>query len=353
MPKYFHQEAEKQGLIPVSQPRVTDLHLHDGEPLRFRASFEVLPDIEVSGYQELRAEKQDTTVTDQDVEDSLNHLREQHATYSPVEDRELTDGDFAQVALKGVPEDPEGKPVNMDDVMVEIGGTNTVRDFSDNLRGAKPGDERTFKVSYPEDFSDQRLAGKSITYSISVKSIKKKSLPELNDQFAGELGEFKSLEEVRQKIREGMEHEKQHLVEHAAKEKLIDELVRRHEFEVPEALVDRQIDIRLERGLRALAAQGMKAEDMKRMDFGRLRAGQRDAATREVKASLLLDKIAEAEHIEVSDQEIDHEVQQLAEQTKQPVQALREKLGREGAIERIRNRLRNDKALDFLYRRPA
>jgi trigger factor len=237
--------------------------------------------------------------------------------------------------------------------MVEVGGANTVREFSDNLRGARPGEQRTFEVSYPEDFSDQRLAGKTFEYTLSLKAIKQKHLPAANDDFAKEIGEFSGLDDLKQKIREGLEHEKQHAAEREGKEKILEELVKRHDFPVPEALVDRQIDVRLERGLRALAAQGMRAEDMKKMDFNRLRAGQKDAAEREVKASLLLEKIASAEHIEVSDEEIDQEVQALAAQTKQTPDAVRARLTREGALDRIRNRLRNDKALDYLYRRSA
>ena len=130
----------------------------------------------------------------------------------------------------------------------------------------------------PQDAQDQRLAGKTFTYTVKVQSIKQKSLPELDDQFATQLGEFKTLDEVRQRIRESMEAERKHTAEHEAKDKLVAELVKRSEFEVPEALVDRQIDVRLERGLRALAAQGMKAEDIKKMDLNRLRVGQRDQA---------------------------------------------------------------------------
>jgi len=367
IPRYFNQEAEKQNLVPVSQPRVTDLHIQTGEPLRFKATFEVLPEIEVSGYHELRVDTPDTAVTEQEIEESLNRIREQQATYTAIEDRAIENGDYAQVSLEGTPKSSAGgpeeavggaaetsKPVKVDDVMVEVGGTNTVREFSDNLRGMKPGEQRTFEVSYPEDFSDQRLAGKTFDYTISVKAIKQKHLPELTDEFAKELGgDINTVEELKQKIREGLEHEKRHEAEREGKEKILDELVKRHEFEVPEALVERQIDIRLERGLRALAAQGMRSEDMKKMDFHRLRAGQKDAAVREVKASLLLDKIADAEKIDVSDEEIDQEVRALAEQTKQPPEAVRARLTREGALDRIRNRLRNDKALEFLYRRSA
>src|SRR5215469_3261432 len=281
VPRYFRQETDKLGLTPVSQPRVTDLHVHDGEPLRFKASFEVMPEI-------------------------------------------------------------------------KIAGKNTMPEFTENLRGTTAGDERTFEVTYPQDTSDQRLAGKTFNYTVKVLGLKQKSLPELDDTFARELGEeFTSMDVVRQRIREGMEAERKHAAEHAAKDQLVDELVKRNDFEVPEALVDRQIDVRLERGLRALAAQGMRQEDLKKMDLNRLRAGQRDQALQEVKASLLLEKIAEEEHIEVSDEEIDREIETLARQSKQTPEAIRARLTRDGALDRIRHRIRSEKTLDFLYHQSA
>jgi trigger factor len=353
VPRYFRKEADKQGLIPVSQPQVTDLQLKDNEPLRFKASFEVMPEIKVEGYKELRADKPEITVTNEEVEQSLNGVREQHATFTSVEGRTLADGDYAQVSLDGKPKDGEDKPVHMDEVLVEIAGKNTMPEFTENLRGASPGDERVFEVTYAEDAQEQRLAGKTFTYTVKVQSIKQKSLPELDDQFATQLGEFKTLEEVRQRIREGMESERKHAAEHEAKDKLVAELVKRTEFEVPEALVDRQIDVRLERGLRALAAQGMKAEDIKKMDLNRLRVGQREQALQEVKASLVLDKIAEEEKIEVSDEEIAREIDALAAQSKQTPEAIRARLTRDGALDRIRNRIRSEKTLDFLYRQSA
>jgi trigger factor len=357
VPRYFRKEADKQGLIPVSQPQVTDLQLKDNEPLRFKASFEVMPEIKVEGYKELRADKPEITVTDEEVEQSLNGVREQHATFTSVEGRALADGDYAQVSLDGKPKDGpsdgQDKPVHMDEVLVEIAGKNTMPEFTENLRGALAGDERVFEVTYAQDAQEQRLAGKTFTYTVKVQSIKQKSLPELDDQFATQLGEFKTLDEVRQRIREGMESERKHAAEHEAKDKLVAELVKRTEFEVPEALVDRQIDVRLERGLRALAAQGMKAEDIKKMDLNRLRVGQREQALQEVKASLVLDKIAEEEKIEVSDEEIDREIDALATQSKQTPEAIRARLTRDGALDRIRNRIRSEKTLDFLYRQSA
>ena len=353
VPRYFRQEAEKQGLVPVSQPRVTDLHIHDGEPLRFKASFEILPEIKVEGYKDLRADKPVIEVTDEEVQQALNHLQEQHATFDAIEGRTLADGDFAQVSLDGRPKNGEGQPVHMDDILVEIGGKNTMPEFTEHLRGASAGDEKTFEVKYPEDSNDQRLRGKTFDYTVKVLSLKKKNLPELNDAFARELGEFTGIDDVKKRVRENMEAEKKHTAEHEAKDKLVAELVKRTDFEVPEAMVDRQIDVRLERGLRALASQGMRAEDMKKMDLNRLRSGQRDQAVQEVKASLLLDRIADLEKVEVSDEEIDHEIEALALQTKQTSEAVRARLTRDGALDRIRNRIRNEKTLNFLYHQSA
>ena len=361
VPKHFQKEAHRLGLIPVSQPRVTDLHIHDGEPLKFKASFEVLPEIKVDGYKELRADHPEIVVKDEEVEEALNNVREQHATFTSIEDRPLADGDFAQASLEGKPKDADGagkdqskpQPVHMDEVLIEIGGKNTVAEFSENLRGVNAGDERQFEVVYPEDSNDKRLAGKTFVYTVKVGAIKQKSLPELTDEFAKELGEFSSVEQVRQQIRQNIEAERRHNSEREAKDKLVAELVKRNDFEAPESLIDRQIDVRLERGLRALAAQGMKMEDMKKMDLPRLRAGQRDQAVQDVKSSLLLERVAELEHIEAGEEELNREIEALAQQSKQTPDAVRARLTQDGGLDRIRNRIRSEKTLDFLYRQSA
>ncbi len=353
VPRFFRKETDRLGLHPISQPRVTDLHLHEGEPLRFKAEFEIMPEIPLEGYKELRPDKPEIAVSDADVEQAIADVREHHASFNPVDGRALADGDFAQVSLDGTPKSGEGQPVHMDEVLVEIAGKNTMPEFTETLRGANVGDERTFDVNYPEDAQDKRLAGKTFSYTVKVHAIKQKTLPELNDEFAKTLGEFATVEEVRQRVREQIESERKHQAEHEAKDKLVAELIRRNEFEVPEALIEHQIDLRLERGLRALAAQGLTAEQMKKMDMNRLRGGQREQAIHDVKASLLLEKVAERENLEVSDQEIDQELEGLAKQTKQTVEAVRTRLTRDGGLDRIRTRLRNEKALEFLYHQSA
>jgi trigger factor len=353
VPRYFRQETEKQHLIPVSQPQVTDIDLAGGQAMRFKASFEVLPEIDVTGYQEIHPEKKEITVTDEEVERALENLREQHATYENVaEDRPLQDGDYAQAGFSGASGEADAQPMNVDDVLVEIGGGTTMKEFSDNLRGAKAGEARSFDVTYPQDFTDKRLAGKTVHYEVQIKSIKHKSTPELTDSFAKEVGsEFESLENLKTRIRESIETGKQQEEEHRAKDKLVEDLVTKFDIAVPESMVEQQIDTRLERGLRALAAQGMRSEDLKRMDLGRLREGQRQAARREVQASLLLDKIADLEKVEVSDEELNQEIESLAKQMQQAAESVRKRLEENGSVARIRARIRNDKTLEMLYGR--
>lgn len=355
VPRYLREETAKQNLSPVSQPKIVDLHMHEGAPLTFKASFEILPEFDIPGYQELRADKEDTTVSDDEAQKALENLREQHATYENIEeDRGLQDDDFAQAGFTGTSDEEGAKPVDIPEVLVEIAGANTIPEFTENLRGMKAGEEKTFDVKYADDYGDQRLAGKTVHYKVTVKGLKKKSMPELTDDFAKELGaDLNTLDELRDRIRESLQHEKDHQAEHKAKEKLVEDLTNRYDFAIPESLVDSQIDTRLERGMRALAAQGMKVEELRKMDWPRLREGQREAARREVKASLILDKIADAEKIEVPDADVDREIEAVARQSQQPLDEVRHRLTENGGLDRIRTRLRNDKALDFLYRRPA
>jgi trigger factor len=362
VPQYFREVVEKEGLRPMSQPIVRELEMEEGQAIRFKAAFEVLPKIELGAYNDIRVERTTVNVSDEDVAGELTKLQERQGSYDPVdEDRALVDGDFAQVSFEAVPKEeaaaegvaPEGakpqQPIHMDEVLVEIGGANTVNEFNENLRGVKPGDEPAFDVVYGDDFYDARLAGKTLHYKVKVNAIKKKSVPELNDDFAKELSpDFPTLDALKQRIRDGMEMELKHKAEHEAKEKLVAQLIEQHSFPVPNALVERQVDLRLERGLRALASQGMSTEDMRKMDFRRLRVAQRPDAEKEVRANLLLSEIADAENIQISDEELEQEIENMARQLNQTAESVKQKLAEDGSADRIRNRMRTDKALDLL-----
>jgi trigger factor len=364
VPQYFRVAVMSGGYQPISAPSITDLHAEPGQAIRFTASFDVMPQFELGDYKSVKVEKPNIQVPDADVDAEIKALQERQASFDPVnEDRALEDGDFAQVSFTATPKVSDAEPgaaekkatqpvepVKMDDVMVEIGSPTTVAQFSENLRGLKAGEEKEFEVSYANDFHDRRLAGKSFSYHVKVNAIKRKSLPDVNDDFAKELSpEIETLEKLREMIRENLREQRQHEAEHEAKEKLIDALIEKHDFPVPRSMVDHHVGLRLERGLRALAAQGMKTEDMRRLDFRKLRAAQEPAAIKEAKSGLLLHKIADAENIQISDEELNNEIVSLAYHTQQTPEDVRKELSKDDGLERIRARLRGEKALNFLY----
>lgn len=360
LPQHFREAIAKQNLRPVSQPQVSNLELEEGKPLRFRAVFEVLPEVAVDGYQEVKVEKPDTALTDAEFDAELDRIRDARSTMEAVtEDRGLADGDYAQISFKGAVQgeaENEGEapaPIEGADVNVEIGGKDTVEAFSSALRGARPGQELKFEVTYPEEFGQKRLAGKTVAYDVEVKGIQRKVQPTLDDQFAKELGDYESIDDFKQKLREHLASEKKQRLMMETRNRLVDALVQKFQFPVPESLVQNQIDTRLERGLRALAAQGMRTEDMRKMDFTRLREGQRDSALNEVKGSILLDRIADAENIQVPDDEIERELQVISLQTREPLETLRDRLTREGNLARIREQLRREKTGNLLVERLA
>jgi len=313
----------------------------------------LVPNFSIEGYQSVTVEKPSAEVPEDEFQHEIQHLRESRATIEPVEeDRPLADGDWAQITYKGIIEgEPEAAPVAGEDTLVEIGGKETVEAFNTALRGTKPGQELKAEVIYPADYAEAKLAGKTVSYDVEVKAIKKRILPELNDDFAKELGAYESYADLEARVREHMANRKRRNVEGETKDRLFAALTERYPFPIPESLVQEKIDERLERGLRALAAQGMDTEQMRKLDFGRLRTAQRDAASAEVKTSILLDRIAHEENITVSDEELDQEMQIAALQSREPIDALRARLTEDGGLARIREQLRREKTASLLYER--
>jgi trigger factor len=277
----------------------------------------------------------------------------------PVEEnRPLVDGDWAQISFTGSVQgsgeneaSKDNAPLNGEDVILEVGGSNTLTAFTEALRGASVGQELKFEVNYPEDFAEKRLAGKNVAYDVTVKAIKRRVQPELNDDFAKELGDYSGYEDFTTRFRENLQTEKNRRTETETRDRLLTALSERFQFPVPESMIQQQVDARLDRGLRALAAQGMREEDMKRLDFARLRVAQRDSATSEVKSLLILDRIADAENIGVSDEELHQELELLSLQLREPMDTLQVRLTQDGSMARIREQIRRDKTAKLLYER--
>jgi trigger factor len=347
IPKHLQKQFQAENLNVVSTPDITEVHLHEGEPLRFKAEFEVAPEIELKDYKEIEVPYHDPEISDEDVNKKIEEIRGQKAEYVNVDPRPVEDGDHAVVSLESL-SGVEGDPVKTDELTLEIGGGETLPSFTENLRGATPGEEREFDVAYPEDYGSARFAGKTIRFRALLKGIRRKELPELNDEFAQDLGDYRTVDELRDSVKKGIFAQRQNEAQQEAKNQLVDKLVDSHEFPVPEAFVDRQIRNRVEQSLRAMAGEGLDPGKIK-LDWEKIKESQRDKALREVKASMLLSRVSERESIHATRDEVDKEVEKVARQQREPVGAVQMRFEKDGTLNRIASHIQTEKTLNFLF----
>ncbi|MGB6786938.1 MAG: trigger factor [Candidatus Acidiferrales bacterium] len=352
VPECIEQALTEKKLTPVTRPQVDKVEFTDAGPLKFRAVFEVLPEFELGDYKGLEVEVEGIEVGDTEVNKTLNEMRERAAAYLPIEGRPAQDGDYVQVKLMGTPAGG-GDPIRAENVVCHIGAEETLESFNQNLRSASAGETKRFETKYPDDYTDPKLAGKTYNYALEIRAIREKKLPELNDEFVKDLGEgaagAKTLEELRGKIRERLDAAREEQQKAQAQEKILEELVKRHDFPVPEALIEHQMDVRLERVVRSLTQQGVDPRAVN-VDWVSMRQRQHDRAERDVKAEILLDRVATAEKIEVGDEELNKEIASFAERSGESAAAVRARLTKEGALDRMKSKLRSDKAIDWLQR---
>lgn len=346
LPKFFKQKVEEEHLEVVGRPSVKDVHFHEGEPLRFKAEFEVAPEIELKDYRGVTVHYTEPQVSEEDIAKRLDDIREQKAQFVNVEPRPVADGDYAVVTLDSL--SGAEPPVHQDEVVLHVGDPDTMPGFSEALRDMSPDEEKEFDVSYPEDFGQARLAGKTIRFRAKLSVIRTKELPELNDDFAQDLGDYQTLNDLREAVRRAIFQEREYAAQQQAKEELVDRLVEAHDFPVPEAYIDRQIESQLENQFRELAERGVDPTKLK-IDWAKLKAAQRPKAFHDVKASLIVDKVAEREAIAPTNDEVDAEVQRIAKQQREPVAAVRKKLQKDGVLNRIAYQIRSNKTLSFLF----
>jgi trigger factor len=349
LPKFFETAVKDQNLTVVGHPHFEELKFESDKPLTAKASFEVYPTFELEEYKGLTVEEESVVTKDEDVGQTLEKLRERAATFEVVEDRPASDGDFLTVSYQGSDtKDASSKPVESREAVVELGAQGTVAGFTENLHGAKPGEVREFEVSYPVDYPQKDLAGKTYSYRVDIQAVKKKVMPALDDDLAKTVSEFQTLEELREKIRKDLQENREQRTRHQTMQKLLDELVKLHQFPVPEALVEERQQRRLENTLARLVAQGIDPRTID-VDWRKVREESRPEAEKEVRGDMILDKIAGAEKIEVTEAEVDDFIREMAEQHREAPAALKTRLTREGALDRIKSSRRNQKALELVY----
>jgi trigger factor len=348
MPKYFGDAIDERKLEIIQAPQFESVDYNSGKPLRFRAVFEVYPRLSITNYAGIPVQEVSSQVEDSEVETALKKLQEDMAELTPVEDdRTVQEGDFAEISYSGTLAGSDEPPITGEKAVAEIGGRTTVREFTDNLIGAKVGEERTFNVIYRADYPTARLAGKTVSYKVKIEALKTKETPELNDEFAQRFGDYKTLDELKAKIREDLQKHKRDQAQEQMREKLLEWLEDNNEFELPHSLIERQLQIRVQRFIRDLSRQGINPQRLD-VDWGKIREDQQQQAMRDVKGSLILEHVAEKENIDVSEQEIELEIEKIAAETNRPKEKVKEVLSRDSGLERLRSQIRNRKTLDLL-----
>ena len=347
IPVHLQKQLDAENLNAVDTPEISDVHFHDFAPLKFKATFEVFPEVALGEYNNVEVPYQDPEVTEADIAKRIDEIREQKAQYINIDPRPVVDGDFAVVSLESLA-GVTGEPVKTDEMVLEIGAKETFEAFTENIRGLTPGDEKDFEVVYPEDYGSEKLAGKTVKFHAVLKGLRRKELPELDDEFAQELGDYRTVDELKEAVRKAIFAQRQNEAQQEAKNQIVDKLVDAHDFPVPEAFVERQIKNRVEQRLRAMAEQGIDPRKLQ-LDWDKLKESQREKAIREVKASILLGKVSERESIRATRDEVDGEVEKAARQMRKPVAAVHMEFEKDGTLGRIASHIQTDKTLNYLF----
>jgi trigger factor len=354
VPDAVNEAINKHELNALGEPEVQldnaeALEKFGEEPLLVKVNVEVLPKVELQKYKGIEAVRKTRTVTDENVDEMILALRETSGAMQPVEDRGAALGDTVTVNVEGkFPDNPEEENIKAEDVEVTLGGKGVQPEFTDSLTGVKADDEKTFMVDYPKEFPSQGLAGKKVEYTARVTAVRVKELPEVDDEWVRSLGEdFDSVATLRAKIRENMENQAGQEANHRLRADLIQKLLEDHKFEVPQSLIDHQTSYRLESVVRDMISKGVDPRNQK-VNWEGAREELKVQAEEDVRSSLLLERIAEEEKIDVSSEEIEAEIQAIARSSQQPIEQVRSVLTKEGGERSIANRLRNRKALDLL-----
>jgi trigger factor len=344
--KVVFDELDGRGLKPIAPPKVEEVKLEEGQPMSFRAVFETLPLVELPDWKGLRLTARGPTVTDADVEKEIDRLREEAARYDAVEeDRETRAGDFVLLDLVWQPTDG-GKGGRDENALIEIGNEGNHKDMNAGLEGLRLGVTKDIEVAWGADAAP-KVAGKTVRYTVTLKAIKKKVVPERDDEFAKDLGEFDSLAALEAKVRKQLEAAEERRSDREVKAGLVEALVAKAAFEVPEALVERHMSARTESLARGLAYQGIDPRKVG-VDWNQYRESTREDSVKAARADILLDEIARREGIEVRDAEIDAEVARISERSGRSREQVRAQMTKEGDLGALAARIREEKTLDLL-----
>ena len=348
IPRAVDDALREKGMEAVDTPDVRDVNIEEGQPLTFTASFDTVPPFDPGDLSTIALQRPAVAIDEEAVGGALQRLRDRGARYEPVEGRGVDDGDTVVLDLER--RDAKGAPDTHQDVSIELGAKANPPGFDAQLLGLEVGATKSFDIHYPADYPIGELASTEVSYTVTVKGIKRRVLPELDDEFAKDLGDFETLDALKTRVREDLEHEAKHAADRDVRAELMKQLAARVPFEVPASLVEREIDRRLEDFARRLIDQNVDPRQAG-IDWTAFRESQRDVAREAVAAALALDEVTRRERLEVTEEEAEREVSRYAERTGRTPAAVRAALEKEGGLSRVYAGLRREKSIDFVMSR--
>jgi trigger factor len=348
IPRAMDDALRERGVEPVDTPDVRDVNIEEGRPLTFTASFDTVPSFDPGDLSTISIRRPAVAIDDEAVNGALQRLRDRAARHEPVEGRGVDHGDTVMLDLERT--DPNGTTDTHKDISIELGAKANPPGFDDQLLGLETGATKTFTIHYPQDYPIGELAGTDVAYTVKVNGLKRRVLPDLDDEFAKDLGEFDTLDALRTRVREDLEHDARHAADREVRGELMKQLAARVPFDVPQSLVEREIDRRLEEFARRLVDQHVDPRQAG-IDWNAFRESQREVAREAVAAALVLDEVSRREQLEATDAEVEREVERYAERTGRTPAAVRAALEKEGGLSRVSAGLRREKSIDFAMSR--
>ena len=345
--EYAVRALEEKKLNPVQDPVLDEVKYESGQPLRFKATFEVRPVVSVADYHKIPVSVTKREVSEEMVEESLRGLAERAAKLEAVSGRSVQKGDYVVGTLSCRFLKGKGKDLKEEPLFLEAGAESNHPDFNAAILGMQAGESKSFEVAYPEDYRAEALRGCTVAYSLALQEIKKKIVPPLDDELAKEIGNFQGLPELKEKVRAEIERRAKASEEAEGKDKILAQLVERHPFDVPVALVEAQIDGRLEAIVREMMAQGIDPTKAS-VNWQEEREKLRPSAATAVRAMLVLEAIAAQEGFETTEDELNNWLREEARHQNVSVGALKEKLGANARLAGVRRQILREKVLDFL-----
>lgn len=345
---YYWETIQEKSIPAVMQPQIEQNGIESEKNFTFTATIEVEPSVEPKDYVGLELEKEEATVTDEDLDARLQEIRHLFATMEEiVEDRGILEGDFVTLDFTGTLNGEALKELKSDNYLLEIGSKTFIPGFEDQLIGMKKGDTKPVAVRFPEDYQAENLAGKDVEFTVDIKGIRVKKLPEIDEQFVKNFERFDSLEALKAEVRKDLEEEKKRRIAAAFEKQISDKLLEKNEFEVPESFVERQIYYMLSDTQRQMIARGM--DKKKAADFSyRMRDRFREDAVKIVKTVLLIKAIANKEALTVDENDVDWEIRNIAAQRAQDYDTLKKSLEKDDMIDNIRSEILSRKTYEFL-----